>query len=120
VVTARGDILTASDTENAELFWGIRGAGCNFGVVTELVLRLHPQRRTVFAGILAYPPPAIPKAVETVINFWDRGLSEKEVIFYGQTADPEGNHVRTFYRCLLSPNHQRGTNDSHSLCLFFS
>jgi len=91
VVTARGDILTASDTENADLFWGIRGAGCNFGVVTEFVLRLHPQRRTVFAGILAYPPPAIPKAVETVVNFWNLGLSEKEVIFYAQSSDPNGN-----------------------------
>ena len=120
MVTARGDILTASDTENTELFWGIRGAGCNFGVVTELVLRLHPQRRTVFAGILAYPPPTIPKAVETVIDFWNRGLSEKETIFYGQTADPEGNHVRPIYRCLLQPDHQRRTNDSHSHCLFFS
>jgi len=91
VVTARGDILTASDTENADLFWGIRGAGCNLGVVTEFVLRLHPQRRTVFAGILAFPPPAIPKAVETVINFWNQGLLEKETIFYAQTADPNGN-----------------------------
>ena len=104
MVTARGDILTASDTENADLFWGIRGAGGNLGVVTEFVLRLHPQRRTVFAGILAYPPPAIPKAVETVVNFWNQGLSEKETIFYAQTADPTGN-VRTFDRCLLPPDH---------------
>jgi len=104
VVTARGDVLTASDTENADLFWGIRGAGCNFGVVTEFVLRLHPQRRTVFAGVLAFPPPAIPKAVETVVNFWNLGLSEKEVIFYAQSSDPNGN-VRTFDWCLLPPDH---------------
>jgi len=96
VVTARGDILTASDTENADLFWGIRGAGCNLGVVTEFVLRLHPQRRTVFAGVLAFPPPAIAKAVETVISFWNRGLSDKEAIFYGQTADPGANPVALF------------------------
>lgn len=104
MVTARGDILTASDTENADLFWGIRGAGCNFGVVTEFVLRLHPQRRTVFAGVLAYPPPAILKAAETVVNFWNLGLSEKEVIFYAQATDPSGN-VRTFDWSLLSPDH---------------
>jgi len=78
------------------LFWGIRGAGCNFGVVTEFVLRLHPQRRTVFAGVVAYPPPAIHKAVETVVQFWNLGLSEKEVIFYAQSTDPNGNPLALF------------------------
>ena len=53
--------------------------------MTEFVLRLHPQRRTVFAGILAYPLPSIPEAVETAGNFWDQALSEKEAIFYAQT-----------------------------------
>jgi hypothetical protein len=91
VVTARGDILTASTTENADLFWAIRGAGCNFGVVTEFVLRLHPQRRTVFAGVVAYPPPAIPKVVSVVADSWNAGLSDKETVFYAQTTDPAGN-----------------------------
>jgi FAD/FMN-containing dehydrogenase len=95
VVTARGEILTASDTENADLFWGIRGAGCNFGAVTEFVLRLHPQRRTIFAGFISYPPPKITDAVATAAKFWENGLSETETIFYVQTSDPAGN-VRPF------------------------
>jgi hypothetical protein len=49
IVTANGTTLTLSDTENADLFWGIRGGGSNFGVCTEFVLRLHPQR----------PPPSL-------------------------------------------------------------
>jgi FAD/FMN-containing dehydrogenase len=101
VVTASGEILTASATENADLFWGIRGAGCNFGVVTEFVLRLHPQRRTVFAGILAYPAPLIDKAVSTAAVFVGEGLSVKETIFFAQTTDPGGN-VRAFDRSLWS------------------
>jgi hypothetical protein len=96
VVTARGDILTASSTENPDLFWALRGAGCNFGVVTEFVLRLHPQRRTVFAGIIAYPPPAIPKAVSVLGNSWKIGLSDKECVIYAQTADPAGNPMALF------------------------
>ena len=91
IVTARGDILTANSTENPDLFWAICGAGCNFGVVTEFVLRLHPQRRTVFAGMIAYPPPAIPKAISVLGNCWDTGLADKEAIFYAHTADPAGN-----------------------------
>jgi FAD/FMN-containing dehydrogenase len=96
VVTASGEILTVSATENADLFWGIRGAGCNFGIVTEFVIQLHPQRRTVFAGIIAYPPPTIDKAVSTAAQFLSEGLSEKETIFYAQTTDPGGNAVALF------------------------
>ncbi|KAI9465877.1 FAD-binding domain-containing protein [Lactarius psammicola] len=96
VVTARGEILTASATENADLFWAIRGAGCNFGVVTEFVLRLHPQRRTVFAGIVAYQVPETLKAVSVLANSWTAGLFDKEALSYAQTTDPAGNPLALF------------------------
>ena len=54
-VTADGSILTASESENADLFWATRGGAGNFGVVTEFELRLHPIGPTVLAGMLIYP-----------------------------------------------------------------
>jgi FAD/FMN-containing dehydrogenase len=55
VVTADGQLLTASTQENEDLFWGIRGGGGNFGVVTSFQYQLHPVD-VVLAGALSYPP----------------------------------------------------------------
>jgi FAD/FMN-containing dehydrogenase len=54
VVTADGQLVTASATEHADLFWGLRGGGGNFGVVVALEYRLHPIT-TVLSGLLLYP-----------------------------------------------------------------
>jgi FAD/FMN-containing dehydrogenase len=50
LVTAEGEVLAASEEENADLFWGIRGGGGNFGIVTSFEYRLHPVGPIVLAG----------------------------------------------------------------------
>jgi FAD binding domain/Berberine and berberine like len=55
VVTADGELLKASHTENPDLFWGLRGAGGNFGVVTEFEFRLDRVGPTVLAGPIFWP-----------------------------------------------------------------
>jgi FAD/FMN-containing dehydrogenase len=55
VVTADGRLLRASEDENADLFWGLRGGGGNFGVVTSLEYRVHPVGPTITGGAIFYP-----------------------------------------------------------------
>jgi FAD/FMN-containing dehydrogenase len=55
VVTADGELLIASEDEHPDLFWGLRGGGGNFGVVTSFEYRLHPLGPDVLAGLLAWP-----------------------------------------------------------------
>ncbi len=55
LITANGRRIAASAHEHQDLYWGLRGAGANFGVVTSFTFRLHPVK-TVLAGVLTYPP----------------------------------------------------------------
>jgi FAD/FMN-containing dehydrogenase len=55
VVTADGKLLHASDSENADLFWAIRGGGGNFGVVTSFEFQAHPVGPIVLSGLIVHP-----------------------------------------------------------------
>jgi hypothetical protein len=66
VATADGQLLKASAHENEDLFWGIRGGGGNFGVVTSFEYQLHPVDH-VLAGGLSYPLSTAPP----VLRFYD-------------------------------------------------
>ena len=55
IVTATGAILRANAHENADLFWGVRGGGGNFGVVTAFDFALHPMQRQVVGGTIMFP-----------------------------------------------------------------
>jgi FAD/FMN-containing dehydrogenase len=55
LVTADGRIVRASEAENPELLWALRGGGGNFGVVTKLVMRVHPVGPEVLGGLMLYP-----------------------------------------------------------------
>jgi len=55
VVTADGKLHHASKQENPDLYWGVRGGGGNFGVVTNFDFKLHPMQRTIVGGDILFP-----------------------------------------------------------------
>ena len=67
LVTADSRVLTASSSENEDLFWALRGGGGNFGVVTSFEFQAHSVH-TVFGGLLLYPRNA---AVDVIRRFRD-------------------------------------------------
>jgi FAD/FMN-containing dehydrogenase len=71
VVTADGRLLTASETENVDLLWALRGGGGNFGVVTSFEFRLH-ETGTVYAGPVLWP---LELAADAMRN-WGRQMLE--------------------------------------------
>jgi FAD/FMN-containing dehydrogenase len=70
VVSADGVLRHASDSENADLFWGVRGGGGNFGVVTGFEFRLHPMQRRVVGGDIVFP---IERARDVLAMYGDYG-----------------------------------------------
>ncbi len=63
LITAEGERVTASETENADLFWGVRGGGGNFGIVTQFEFRLCDVGPTVVAGPIFWPIEQSPEVL---------------------------------------------------------
>jgi hypothetical protein len=72
------------------LFWGIHGGCSNVGVCTEFVLRVHPQCRTVFAGIVIIPPTVLEALLKEVSEWW-KTVKDHEGMLQTLGRDPAGN-----------------------------
>lgn len=69
IVTANGEVLQTSEDENSDLFWGIRGGGGNFGIVTRFEYQLHPVGPTILGGLLLYPMEEAREAIHFYRDF---------------------------------------------------
>jgi FAD/FMN-containing dehydrogenase len=99
VALASGELVRASADEHPDLFWGLRGGGGNFGVVTSFTFRAYPLGPEVFAGTLIYRRPRWAEALRAYAS-WSEGAPDEVstiVTFMVPPADWElGDQVQMF------------------------
>ena len=92
LVTANGSLITVSNTENPDLFWGVRGAGFNFGIVTEATYKVYDTtyHGIVTEGDLLFPASAN-RSIWEILKSYDDTLPAElaltSVVSYNATAD---------------------------------
>lgn len=88
VVTADGEVVVASEDENADLFWGLRGGGGNFGIVTNFTFALQPLGPTVLAGMIAWPADQAPTVLAFLRDFLETAPDEVGLLGNLRLAPP--------------------------------
>ena len=102
VVTANGSVITASDESYADLFWGIRGGGGNFGVVTSFEYRLHRVER-LLAGLVAYPIEHARSALDLFREVASTSPDELSCAFVMVTVPDGGPRIAAIAACYNGP-----------------
>jgi FAD/FMN-containing dehydrogenase len=91
IVSADGKFITASAEENPDLFWGLRGGGGNFGIVTSFEYRLHPLD-PVTAGMVMHPMDKAPEVLRFYRDY-ARSCPDELTAFAAMMFSPEGAPV---------------------------
>lgn len=88
VVTADGRVVCASDEENTDLFWGLRGGGGNFGVVTGISYGLYEVGPEITGGVVAWPASEAPRVLELYRALADNAPPELTLVALMRPAPP--------------------------------
>jgi len=88
VVTADGKLVRASGDENADLFWGLRGGGGNFGVVTGIDYKLYPVGPEIVGGVVAWPASEAPQVLELFRTLAEQAPPELTLVMLMRPAPP--------------------------------
>lgn len=105
VVTADGRVLRTSTADNSELFWGMRGAGANFGVATSLEFQLHPVGPQVLGGVVIHPLERARAALKFYYGYSRSAPDEltADAIFL---TSPDGDPVLAISVCYIGSMEQ--------------
>lgn len=88
VVTADGRLVRASDDENPDLFWGLRGGGGNFGIVTGFDYTLHPVGPEIVGGLVAWPASEAARVLELYRSLAETAPPELTLVAMMRLAPP--------------------------------
>jgi FAD/FMN-containing dehydrogenase len=88
VVTADARLVRASSDENADLFWGLRGGGGNFGVVTGIDYVLHRVGPEIVGGVVAWPASEAPRVLELYMTLAEQAPPELTLVALMRPAPP--------------------------------
>jgi FAD/FMN-containing dehydrogenase len=88
VVTADTRLVRASSEENEDLFWGLRGGGGNFGVVTGIDYALYPVGPEIVGGLVAWPASEAPGVLELYRSFVEKAPPELTLVVLMRPAPP--------------------------------
>lgn len=111
VITADGELVRASEDQNADLFWGVRGGGGNFGIVTDFEFRLNPVGPYVMAGPVFWPMEDAPEVLRFYRD-WIAGCPDELMTIAVQRRAPAlpivppdlvGKHVVAIVACYAGP-----------------
>lgn len=120
VVLASGEIVTASDTENPDLFWGIRGGGGNFGVVTSFEFQAHPLA-SVLAGPVLHTLDAAPDLVSFYRDFSTELPDELSIqVAFIHAPDGSGAKLCGIAICHCGENAEQAEADANPIRAFGS
>ncbi|KAH7317941.1 hypothetical protein BKA65DRAFT_609543 [Rhexocercosporidium sp. MPI-PUGE-AT-0058] len=103
VVTATGRVVTASTTENEDLFWALKGAGQYFGIVTEATVKIFPQTTEIISWACIFAPPQIKRVATAVKELVDGGDQKSLVV--AMIAIPPGPPGQTKPVIIVSITH---------------
>ncbi len=88
IVTAEGALVRANAKENPDLFWGLRGGGGNFGVVTSIEYALHPVGPEVVGGVVAWPASQAPGVLKLYRRLADKASPKLTLVTFMRPAPP--------------------------------
>ena len=102
IVTAGGQLLTASETKNEDLFWAVRGGGGNFGIVTSFEYEVHPVGPMVLGGLILHPLARAKEIAQFYREFTSTSPDELTTHLAFVTS-PDGQPVVAFVICYSGP-----------------
>ncbi len=101
VVTAEGELVRVSSSQNPDLFWALRGGGGNFGVVTSFTFRLHPLTQIV-GGLVAHPRGRAPEVLRFYREYV-RSVPDELTSMAALAMSPDGVPIIALAACYAGP-----------------